>query len=378
MHEERPVPDYLHVKRSWIEIDLNALRKNLEIYKSRQSSPREIMAVVKANAYGHGDCAVSRFLTRCGVRFFAVACIEEAVRLREHGIDGEILVLGYSPVGRAADLIRYDITQALLCEDYARLLAETGLPVKCQFAVDTGMRRIGVNADEPEQCERVIREFAGMLRLNGIFTHLCAADTPEQDAFTRRQIARFEEIAARVSDLKLAYLHCLNSAGGLWHDAPACNIDRLGIVLYGLKPDYANRLPEGIGAVLSWKSVVSMIKPVKTGDTIGYGRSFSAQRPMTVATISTGYADGYPRSLSNKGYVLIRGQRAPIVGRVCMDQMMVDITDIRGVRFGDEAVLIGKSGDEEISADEMGRQAGTIGYEVICGIAERVERIYVE
>ena len=185
----------------------------------------------------------------------------------------------------------------------------------------------------------------------------------------------FQNIATRVADLNLS-CHCMNSAGGLWHESTVSCFLRLGIILYGLKPDYMNTMPEEIKPALTWKSVVSMVKDVKPGDTIGYGRSFVVDHPMTIATIPTGYADGYPRLLSNKGYVLINGKKAPIVGRVCMDQMMVDVTDILDVKYESEVVLIGESGDETITADDLAQMIGTIGYEIVCGISKRVDRVY--
>ena len=240
------------------------------------------------------------------------------------------------------------------------------------------MRRIGLNTDDPIECECVIRKtYSTFLHLEGLFTHLCVADTPDQDEFTKHQIFLFEDIVSRVADLNLPFCHCMNSAGGLWHHSDVSCFARLGIILYGLKPDYMNTLPEGIEPVLSWKSVVSMVKKVKPDDTVGYGRSYTVERPMTIATIPTGYADGYPRLLSNKGWVLIKGKKAPIVGRVCMDQMMIDVTDISDVQFETEVVLIGKSGDEVVTADDLAHLIGTIGYEIVCGISKRVERSYI-
>ena len=359
-------------KRSWVEIDLEQLKRNYEIYKSLQPEGREVMAVVKADAYGHGDKEVSAVLSSIGVKHFAVSNIDEAIHVRSV-TDGEILILGYTPIDEVQKLVKNYITQALLSEEYAEALLSTGQPVKCQFAIDTGMRRIGLNADDPEYCERVIRKYKE--RLNGLFTHLCVADTPEQNEFTEGQIKKFEAVCDRVVDLNLS-CHCMNSAGGLWHIAHS-SFARLGIILYGLKPDYMNTLPENIAPVLSWKSVVSMVKDVKPGDTIGYGRSYTVDHPMTIATIPTGYADGYSRLLSNKGWVLIEGQKAPIVGRVCMDQMMVDVSGIDNVDIGTEVVLLGRSGNEVITADDLANVYGTIGYEIVCGINKRVRREYL-
>lgn len=363
--------------RSWVEVNRTTLLRNLEIFRSAVVDEVDIIAVVKADAYGHGDAVIARMLSENGINNFAVSNIDEAIHIREAGAKGQILILGYTPLDRAEDLLKYDITQALLSEEYAEYLAQTGLNLKCQFAIDTGMRRIGLNADNPEHCERVIRQYAEKLNLNGLFTHLCVADTPEQNDFTEKQLILFEAITKCVSDLRLPYTHCMNSAGGLWHHSDVSCFTRLGIILYGLKPDYTNKLPNGIEPVLSWKSVVSMVKQVKTGDTIGYGRSFFVDHPMTIATIPTGYADGYSRLLSNKGWVLINGKRAQIVGRICMDQMMVDVTDIPNVQMGVEVVLLGKSGNEIVTADDLAQIYGTIGYEIVCGISKRVDRVYI-
>ena len=364
--------------RSWVEVSMKTLWNNYSLYKKELPDTQKVMAVVKADAYGHGDKVVAKFLSDHGVRHFAVSNIDEGIHIREAGVEGQILILGYTPIDRAEELIKHDITQALLSEEYAAKIAETRWPVKCEFAIDTGMRRIGLNSDDPENCERVIRYYASKVELDGVFTHLCVADTPEEDEFTERQSELFEEMVSRGSDLHLPYCHCMNSAGGLWHHSELSCFARLGIILYGLKPDYLNTLPEGIEPALSWKSVVSMVKEVKPGDTIGYGRSFKVDRPMTIATIPTGYADGYSRLLSNKGWVLINGLRAPIVGRVCMDQMMVDVTDIQNIAIGTEVVLLGKSGEEKITADDLAHLYGTIGYEIVCGISKRVKRIYID
>ena len=217
--------------------------------------------MVKADAYGHGDQKVAKFLYDLGVQHFAESNIDEAIHIRTSGVEGQILILGYTPIDRVQDLIKYDVTQALLSEEYAEEIIKTGLSIKCQFAIDTGMRRIGLNADDLDNCERVIRKYSSLLQ--GLFTHLCVADTPEQDEFTDGQIKKFESVVNRVSDLSLPYCHCMNSAGGLWQHSDSSCFARLGIILYGLKPDYLNSLPKGIEPVMSWKSVVSMVKSVK-------------------------------------------------------------------------------------------------------------------
>ncbi len=370
----------MFIKRSWVNVDPSVIVNNIRFYQEALGRPNRIMAVVKADAYGHGDRQVARFLWNHGIRLFAVSNIEEAAGLREEGIGGTILILGYTPVHEAARLMDLELDQALLDEDYTRMLASTGLPIRCQMALDTGMNRIGLDADDPEMCERVLRQTArGPLKLTGLFTHLCCADSDRESdrIFTEGQIRKFEAVADRTQDLNLEMIHCMNTAGGLRYKSKYDSIVRLGIMMYGLKPDACVLLPEGIRPALEWHSVVSMIKSVRPGESVGYGRTYLADTPRRVATIPTGYADGYSRRLSGLGYVLINGQKAPLLGRVCMDQIMVDVTGISNVHIGTDVILIGKSGNLELTADEMAEMIGTIGYEVVCGISKRVQRNYI-
>lgn len=365
------------LKRSWVEISIPTILKNTKLYQKHIQNNSSIMAVVKADAYGHGAVEVSKALQESGIADFAVSNVLEAVELREAGIKGQILILGYTPIEDFGLLSQYDITQAIISSDYADDLISSDLPIKCQYAIDTGMNRIGLDADELEECEQEIRRIACRLELTGLFTHLCVADIPSEDGFTSLQQEKFRRVVEALKDLHLPYIHSLNSAGGLWHQDGFSNLNRLGIIMYGLKPDYMNSLPQGIEPAMEWKSVVSMVKTVQSGDTIGYGRTYQVQKEMRIATIPTGYADGYNRGLSSKGYVLINGKKAPIVGRICMDQFMVDVTDIPSVKAYDEVVLIGKSGDEKLTADDMAQMLGTIGYEVVCDVSKRVQRIYL-
>ena len=365
--------------RSWTEISLQTIKHNYRVYKNNLPDGMEVMSVVKADAYGHGDQEVSSAMQDIGCRFFAVSNIHEALRLRETGIKGEILILGYSPPAHLEEIFVNNITQAIPSEEYAEEILKSGYPVRSHFALDTGMNRIGLNADDPAYCESVIRKYSKTLHVTGLFTHLCVADSESTDniEFTNRQIAKFDAVAEAVKDLNLPEVHCMNSAGGLWYEGRS-DFARLGIILYGLKPDYLNTLPSGIEPALQWKSVVAMVKDVYPGEDIGYGRTYHAERTVKIATVPTGYADGYNRLLSNKGDVLINGHRAPIVGRVCMDQFMVDVTGIPDVFMGTEVVLIGRSGCEVITADDMAQWVGTIGYEIVCDISNRIERMYVD
>lgn len=371
-------------KRSWVEIDLEQIRTNYLLYKQSLPDNSEIMAVIKADAYSHGDSQVARLLSESGVKLFAVSNIDEAVGLREQGIKGEILILGYSAPLYAETLSKYDLTQTIVSAAYAEQLAESRFHPKCQFAIDTGMNRIGLDADNLDETENIIREYYDRLIITGIFTHLCVASSSAQDdiAFTKDQIAKFNALVERLSNLHLPFAHCLNSAGGLryYDDSPLSLSDRkivrLGIALYGLKPDKHFVIPKGIKPALAWKSVVSQVKTVLPGESIGYGRVFKVERPMTIATVTTGYADGFNRHLINGGWVLLHGQKAPIVGSVCMDQTMVDVSHIEGVKMGDRVVLLGTQGDLTYTADDMSELLDTIGYEVICNISKRVQRYY--
>lgn len=368
------------VKRSWCEVDLVQLEKNIDLCKSFLPRESEIMAVVKADAYGHGYENIVKTLHSYGVSHFAVSNINEAIDIRKMGIVSDILVLGYTPTEKAELLLKYDISQTILSEEYAIELSKAcSGKIKCQFAIDTGMNRIGLDADNPTETERIIRIWSKRFNVTGMFTHLCVADMDDEDSklFTINQINKFERIADSIKDLQLAYVHCLNSAGGLFYKSRYNKMIRLGIVMYGLKPDRHNVLPKGIKPIMTWKSVVSMIKEVNKGETISYGRTFTAIKKMKIATIPTGYADGYSRLLSNRGYVLINGAEAPIVGRICMDQFMVDVTHIENVNMGNEVVLLGRSGHKEITADDLAEMTETIGYEVVCGVSKRVPRVYI-
>lgn len=376
----------LHIeKRSWVEVNLSQLRTNYQVYRDALGHDVEIMAVIKADAYGHGDVHVARLLGDCGVKLFAVSNIDEAITLREAGVKGEILILGYTSTDHAQSLFDYSLTQALVSVEHAEALRAKGLRIKCQFAIDTGMNRIGLDADDSAWCADVIRRYASCLALNGLFTHLCVADTDaiESVEFTRKQISKFKDVVKEVADLHLPYCHCCNSAGGLAYlnlaskDVDVGKIVRLGIILYGLKPDISNELPAGIRPVLSWKSRLSLVKRVRKGETIGYGRTYRAESDRIIATVTTGYADGYSRRLSNRGIIMLKGCKAPIVGRVCMDQIMVDVTDIPDAKAGDEVVLLGCSGEVVYTADDMAKDLDTIGYEIVCGISKRVQRFYV-
>lgn len=373
--------DFLH--RTWAEIDLDALVHNFDIIK-KEATGAKLMAVVKADAYGHSARIVAPILEQHGADAFAVSNIEEAITLRGCGITRPILILGYTPVSMAAQLYLNDISQCVYSPEYAAALSKRacadGVKVKVHIKLDTGMSRLGFDCRDEKLSG--IEEAVTAARLKGfvfegIFTHFAVSDRTEtsEDGFTDKQYSRFCTAAEwfEKAGLRPKYRHCCNSAAFCLDSVKHFDMCRPGIILYGLTPSSDLKLKENFVPVMTVKSVVSMVKTIKKGDTVSYGRTFTAEKEMKIATVTAGYADGYPRLLSNKGYVLINGKRANIIGRVCMDQMSLDVSDIDNVKQGDEVILFGKT----LPVEELADMCGTINYEIICGISPRVPRITV-
>lgn len=370
--------------RTWAEIDINALVHNFKIIKN--SAPNsKIMAVVKANAYGHSVEDVAPALDRCGADYFAVSNLEEAIQLRQIGIKKPILILGYTPVNLAKYLAENEISQCVYSAEYAAALSENcvkeNLNVKIHLKLDTGMSRLGFDcrSDVSEGITEAINAAKlPNLELEGVFTHFSVADRTKnsEDGFTDSQYNRFISAIEVIknSGLNPEFCHCCNSAGMLLDKEKQLDLCRPGIILYGLTPSNSLELKETFIPVMTFKSVVSMVKEIKCGDTVSYGRTFTAPKSMKIATVAVGYADGYPRSLAEKAYVLVRGKRAKIVGRICMDQLMIDVSDIENVTMGDEVVLFGK----ELPVEELAEMCGTINYEMVCSVSSRVPRIIKE
>lgn len=375
------------LSRAWAEVHLDRLADNLcELKRITDSSHTDIMCVVKANAYGHGDEHIAPFLEKHGIRYFAVSNIIEAKGLREYGIKGDILILGHTPPEYAEELAEDNIIQTAVGEEYACKLSDNALKcghkVRIHAAVDTGMGRIGVSADSIEDCAESIARMSslGGVCLEGIFTHFASADSiDERDvAYTDLQKSKFFAVAQQLDKIGvfLKHRHCLNSAGGLFHYDSRSTLARFGIILYGLKPDASLDMPVKLKPVMDLKAAVSYVKTLHRGDFVSYGRTYCANGDVRTATIPIGYADGYARALSGRSHVLINGRKAPIIGRICMDQLMADVTGIPDVHEGSIVTLIGRDGELEITADDLAQLYGTIGYEVICGISKRVPRIY--
>ena len=361
--------------RAWAEINLSHLAHNARVLQSILPQGCSIMAVVKANAYGHGDITAAKTLRHEGVHAFAVATIDEGVRLRKSGIKGEILILGSTDVKRSVELRRYNLSQTIVDAQYADELNSAGMPIQAHIKVDTGMHRLG----ESHECIDEIKQIfcCRHLSINGIYTHLCASDSLEAGdvAFTRLQIQRFNMLldGLKQQGVSLPKTHILSSYGVMNHGDVRCDYARIGLALYGASEEPRQHI--GLMPVLSLKARVIHINLIAAGESVGYARAFVAQRDSLVAVLAIGYADGVPRSLCENGEVLLRGQRAAIIGTICMDQLMVDVTDIQGVQRGDIATLIGRDGEEEISAAEAAKKAETIPNELLSRLSSRLERI---
>lgn len=361
----------LHKNRAWIELDRTALRHNINQLEKLLPPGCQLMPAVKANAYGHGAALIARECQAAGITAFCVASLDEGVELREAGITGKILILGCTPSQLAPLLHKFRLTQTITDFACARDLNSFGRPVDVHIKIDTGMHRLGFRWDRPDEIREVFR-FPN-LRVTGAFTHLCAEEIAEE------QGRRFHEAVARLraQDCPLPSVHFLASKGLLFHPEMGGDYARVGIALYGLLEtrEDMERCPVFLKPVLSLKARVAQVRALPAGGSAGYGLAFTAQQPSKIAVLTIGYADGLPRSLScGTGKVLIRGQEAPIVGRVCMDQTLVDVTGIPEAAPWDEAVLIGRSGSLEITAMDMAKQAGTIANEIVSRLGNRVER----
>ena len=364
--------------RTWAEIDLGAIEHNYRVICEAAKAP--VLCVVKADCYGHGAVPVANRLQSMGAPY-----LPEAVELRENGIQKPIIILGYIDAADMDTVAEYGITAPVYDEETAELLSaaavRTGRDITVHYKLDTGMTRIGFPSWEREETVRRILECAKKpgLRSEGIFTHFAVADVPSGEEYTEMQYDRFRGVCEGLAEngLDLPLRHCANSGAIQSYKQMHCTMTRAGIILYGFDPSDEVRF--GLfRPVMKLKTVVSMVKVLQPGQSTSYGRRFTAERPTPVATLCTGYADGYPRQLScGKGIVEIHGTPCPVLGRVCMDQMMVDLSAVPGtVQEGNEAILWG--GTVSDSAEDIARKTDTITYEVLCGVSRRVPRVYLE
>ena len=368
--------------RAWIELDLDALRQNVVLLQKCVPDGCRLMPAVKANAYGHGAIPIARELNRLGIDCFCVACAAEGIELRRAGITGEILILGYTHPTEFSLLCRYRLTQSVTDYAYAEKIQQSGIRLHVHIAVDTGMHRLGIRCEDIEHIAAVYQ--MKNLLVDGIFTHLSACDSaaPDCHAFTESQILAFRQVVKALSQegISCKGIHLLSSYGMLNYPEAAESYVRPGIALYGLfsTEDDTRNLHElcPLEPVLSLKARVASVRALCAGESVGYGLAFTADHDMQIAVLSIGYADGLPRELScGNGSVLIDGQRAPIIGRICMDQTLVDVSRIPDVKQGDTAVLIGVSGPERITAGELAGKCHTIANELLSRLGSRLERI---
>ena len=358
-------------ERAWREIDTAALTHNVSALRGTLPPGCELMAVVKADAYGHGAAAIVPQLLSLGVRAFAVATLDEGAQLRALGADGTVLILGYTPPERAGELARLGLTKTVADFTHAEVLNAQGMPLRVHLKIDTGMHRLGIAWDAPEEALAVLR--MENLTVDGMFSHLCCADSlaPDDIAFTREQIRRFHSLTSALAarGISLPKLHLQSSYGFLHYPELRFDYARAGIALYGAAEGAAAR-SLGLRPVLALKARIASVRDVAQGESIGYDRAFTAQRETRIAVLPIGYADGYPRALSGTGLVRLRGRLAPVAGHVCMDQLAVDVTDIPEASVGDVAELIG--GASPLRAGEVAARCGTIPNELLSRLGTRL------
>ena len=372
---------------TWAEVDLDALAWNYRAVRERVGPGVKVMGVVKADAYGHGAAACARRLEAEGAEWFGVATPEEALALRRAEVSHSILCFGGFWEEQAEGCIAAGIVPVVyrldMAEAFDAAARAVGVVADVHVEVDTGMGRLGVRYDEAAEFAEALRSLKNV-RVDGLMTHFAAADEPRRDCFTNEQLGRFREAVAafRSRDFHPTYEHTANSAATLAHPETRGNMVRPGGVLYGLWRDVLPPLPEvpalTLRPVMSLRSRITLLKQVHAGETLGYGCTYEAAREMTVATVPAGYADGYARALSNRGRVIVRGQYVPVVGRVSMDLTLVDVTGVEGVRVGERVTLLGADEGLLLPAEDLARTAGTLSYEITCGVTARVPRLHVQ
>lgn len=362
-------------KRTWSEVDLDVLKGN--IAKLREmSGGKAIIAVVKANAYGHGDVQCARALNSCGVRHFAVSNLWEAQQLSDNGIEGDILIFGYCDIPlipeEAENSYIFTVGDTDYAEELSKAALERGRRIPVHIKIDTGMSRVGISSEE--ELDLILS--LGGLDCRAAYTHFAVSDSLEVSdiGFTNAQQQKLIGMCRQ----RGLPTHSQNSGGIIYHGEFEGDFVRAGIIMYGQKPDERFPIPDGIRPVFRLMSVVSQIKTIRTGETVSYGRTFTAERDTVLALIPCGYADGFNRRLSNNWSVLINGKPAPVRGRICMDQTLVDVTELPDVKVGDAVIVYSNEIEGGCSVTEAAKRIGTINYELLCAIGTRVPRIYTE
>lgn len=373
----------MDTRPAWAEIDLAAVSHNLKELRRIIRPDAKIMAVVKANAYGHGAVPVSRTVLKNGADYLGVAILSEVRQLREADINAPILILGYTPAEQVTDVIRLEAAQTVFdyaaAEAISQVAVKLGKKARIHVKVDTGLGRLGFPADAGTAQEILRISRLPGVEVEGLFTHFSVAGSKNKD-YTYWQYARFKELVTRLTDmgLDIPLKHAANSAAVI--DLPDVHLDmvRVGVSIYGLYPsDEILKNKVKLMPALTWKAQVVQVKTVPAQSSISYGRTFITDKETKVATIPVGYADGYSRLLSNRACVIIHGQRVPVIGTVCMDQFMVDVSGAPDVRVGDEVILIGRQDSQQVTADELAELIGTINYEIVCMVGSRIPRIHI-
>lgn len=366
---------------SWVEIDLSHYAYNFHSLKKLLGPKSNIMAIVKANAYGHGAIPITKKALQLGASYIGVVCLYEARELRNAGIKARILILNYSDEETVKEAVKLGLTLNVMDEAILKAVDRTSRKfkkrTKIHVKIDTGMHRGGIYPEDALQFIPKIEKYKNAY-LEGIFTHFATSD--EKDlTFTHIQLEKFKKLLSELHKLKIIppLIHAANSGATLRLPDLCFNLYRPGIVVFGLPPSGDFKLPFKLKPVLSLKTKIVQIKRLNRGDSVGYGRTYIAKKEQLMALLPIGYGDGYPRALSNCWYTLVGGKKAQIIGRISMDQTAIDVTRIPKIRVGQEIVLIGQQGKEIITADDIARQIGTISYEVISGIASRISRLYI-
>lgn len=367
---------------TWAEISLDSVKHNISEFRRVLSPDKLIMAVVKANAYGHGAVQIAEEAIRCGVDYLGVAFLDEAIQLRQAGIQAPVLVMGYTDIQSLELARQYKVTITVFSDEILEALAncyETGSILNIHIKLDTGMGRIGVRGEQ-ESIAFIQKAMAiPGVHVEGLFTHYACADEKDK-SFTIEQHRKFEGIVGYFAGVgvEFTHLHAGNSATGIDTPDMVSTLLRLGISLYGLYPsDEVNQERVDLRPVMSYKTKIVMVKILPQHATVSYGATYQTPVEEKIATIPVGYGDGYTRLLTGQTYVLVRGHKVPIVGKICMDQCMINVSAIPDVAVGDEVVLFGVQGSESISADELARTLGTINYEITCMVSYRVPRVYI-
>ncbi len=376
--------DLKKIRAAWAEVDLDALAHNMREVRRLAQKGALVTAVIKADGYGHGAKKIAQTLLDNGADRFAIAVLDEGIELRRAGFKVPILVLGYTDKERAEEVIYNDLEQAVYSWDLAEALSKEavkhGKTVKLHIKVDTGMGRIGLQPDKDSV--QLIKKISQLpnAAIEGIFTHFAVADAVDK-AYTEGQYEKFNWICAELEkeNVKINVRHCGNSATIIDLPDMHLNMVRAGIMLYGLKPSDEVMLDKlELRQVMSLKVRISHVKEIDAGQSVSYGRRFIAEEKRKIASLPIGYADGYTRMLSGKAEALVKGKKVPVVGRICMDQCMIDVTGIEDVKVGDEVVLFGKQNGNFIHIDELAEKLGTINYEIVCMISKRVPRVYIK